>query len=426
MPPEIRKLFRYAERGDRLALSNSISGFNAQITQRGVYGVAAGRFVPARGVAVIADFISDVQAKFYDYRAAEDLRLQTILCGTPWETVKELDGAFNCFATGGEKYSALFGREIIDSIPAGSIYLGGTDPGRFVITAMCHSQPAGDPFFVLTQNELADESYRQYLQEMYGTKIYIPTVTDQEACFRAYAAEIKAKPTEPGLIGIMKIRALLAKVVFDKNPDREFYLEESFPLDWMYPYLEPHGLIFKINRQPVAKFSDETLRYDHDFWTNQINPMIGSWLDDKTTVKAIAAFAEKTFARHDFSGFAGDTNFIQNGYSQRMFSKSRSAIAGLYAWRAQNVHDESEKQRMIRAADFAFRQSWGLCPDSPEVIFRYINFLLMQNHIEDALLVAETAAALPQSKDNDQLPQVVTQLKRWRVQSPSAATSGSK
>jgi len=49
------------------------------------------------------------------------------------------------------------------------------------------------------------------------------------------------------------IKALLTKTIFDRNPDREFYLEESFPLDWMYPQLEPHGLIMKINRQPLRK-----------------------------------------------------------------------------------------------------------------------------------------------------------------------------
>jgi len=35
----------------------------------------------------------------------------------------------------------------------------------------------------------------------------------------------------------MTINGLLAKIIFDKNPNREFYIEESFPLDWMYPYL---------------------------------------------------------------------------------------------------------------------------------------------------------------------------------------------
>ncbi len=33
----------------------------------------------------------------------------------------------------------------------------------------------------------------------------------------------------------MSINALMTKVIFDRHPDREFYVEESFPLDWMYP-----------------------------------------------------------------------------------------------------------------------------------------------------------------------------------------------
>ncbi|HOX04467.1 MAG TPA: hypothetical protein P5555_19690 [Candidatus Paceibacterota bacterium] len=47
------------------------------------------------------------------------------------------------------------------------------------------------------------------------------------------------------------INALLARKLFDANPGREFYIEESFPLDWMYPHLSPHGLIMKIHRQPL-------------------------------------------------------------------------------------------------------------------------------------------------------------------------------
>ena len=60
-----------------------------------------------------------------------------------------------------------------------------------------------------------------------------------------------------GQVAVMSINGLLAKVIFDKNPDREFYIEESFPLDWMYPHLEPHGLIMKINRQPLAELPDD-------------------------------------------------------------------------------------------------------------------------------------------------------------------------
>ena len=61
-----------------------------------------------------------------------------------------------------------YANDIIASIPPGSIYFGGTDPGRFLITAMEKSQVNADPFFLLTQNALADGNYLDYLRSMYG------------------------------------------------------------------------------------------------------------------------------------------------------------------------------------------------------------------------------------------------------------------
>jgi hypothetical protein len=214
----------------------------------------------------------------------------------------------------------------------------------------------------------------------------------------------------------MEINGLLARVVFDKNPNREFYIEESFPLEWMYPYLEPHGLIMKINRQPLVALSEDVVSRDHDYWTKYVTPMIGGWLNDDTPVEQVAAFAKRTFGKQDFSGFTGDPRFIQNAYSHKMFSKLRTSIAGLYAWRLKQATDASEKERMAREADFAFRQAWALCPYSPEAVFRYINFLLAQNRAADALLVAETAAQMPanQGKDGGQIRALVEQLKNFQ------------
>ena len=96
----------------------------------------------------------------------------------------ETYGAFEDFAGGEDKYCIAFGRDIIDSIPPGSIYFGGTDPGRFLVTALCKSQVNADPFFTVTQNALADGGYLAYLRGMYGDKIYIPTDTDSQQCFR--------------------------------------------------------------------------------------------------------------------------------------------------------------------------------------------------------------------------------------------------
>ena len=354
--------------------------------------------------------------------------------GTAWDALQEIWGIYAAFAEGDEKYSVLFDNDIIESIPRGSIYFGGTDPGRFIVTAMQTSQIKGEPFFTLTQNAQADGSYLDYLRSMYGKKIYLPSADDFTACYQEYgedgAKRLQNHQLEPGenisvgkdgrievsgAVAVMKINGLITKVVFDKNINHEFYVEESFPSDWMYPYLEPHGLIFKLNREPLPELSEQTIQRNNDYWTKTVSPMIGNWVDDETSVKDIATFAEKVFLHHDFSSFAGDPRFVQNSYAHCMFSKERDNIAKLYAWHAKHSHNETERERMNRQADFAFRQSWALCPNSPDAVFEYVQFLMDENGSSDALLVAETAAKFPSEPDIDaaQFENLVVQMKRY-------------
>jgi hypothetical protein len=332
------------------------------------------------------------------------------------QPMRETFGAVEAFAVGDEKYSKAFGEDVIESIPSGSIYFGGTDPGRFIVTALQKSHTDGDPFFTLTQNALADGTYLKYLRSMYADKIYVPTGEDSQKSFQDYMAEAqvrlkenKLKPGEnikvtegrvqvSGQTAVMEINGLLVKTIFEKNPAREFYIEESFPLDWMYPNLEPHGLIFKINRQPSPELSGEIVQRDHDYWTKYIQPMIGDWLNDATSVETVTTFSEKVFLRHDFSGFTGDPQFVQNEYSCKMFSKLRSSIAGLYVWHMNQAATADEKERMAREADFAYRQALALCPYSPEAAKGYADFLKSQNRDADATLVSELTKQFPKQK----------------------------
>jgi len=414
MLPEFKSFFAAAQNGDYRAVTNLFDDFRKRSPQ-------------------------------YDHPPGSKYAYDERLRGNQWQAVLETWGAFAAFGEGDEKYSADFGNDIIQSIPPGSIYFGGTDPGRFIVTALQKSHVKADPFFTLTQNALADSTYLKYLRGIYREKIYTPTDEDSQKCFADYVADAKQrlqnhqlKPGEDikldtnglvqvsGQVAVMEINGLLVKTIFDKNTNREFYIEESFPLDWMYPYLEPHGLIMKINRQPLPALSEDVVSKDHDYWVKYVQPMIGDWLHDDTSVGEIAAFAKKTFGKQDFTSFTGDPRFIQNAYSHRMFSKLRTSIAGLYAWRLKQATDASEKERMAREADFAFRQAWALCPYSPEAVFRYVNFLLAQDRGADALLVAETAAQMPsmQGKDGEQLRNLIGQLQKF--QKAKQTSSGGK
>ncbi|HXR06648.1 MAG TPA: M56 family metallopeptidase, partial [Candidatus Acidoferrum sp.] len=90
----------------------------------------------------------------YSHTNAPDESLRT----SYWGPVLEICLAYNAVVAGEPEYIREFGEGIIRSIPPGSIYFGGTDAGRGLVTAFCRSQPEADPFFTLTQNALADSS----------------------------------------------------------------------------------------------------------------------------------------------------------------------------------------------------------------------------------------------------------------------------
>ncbi len=284
-------------------------------------------------------------------------------------------------------------------------------------------------------------------------EIYIASNEDSQKCFQEYIADAQArvmhdqqfpneqrqvKPGEDvhivdnrvqvsGQIAVMSINGLLTKVIFDKNPNNEFYIEESFPLDWMFPHLTPFGVIMKINRQPLSEITQEICDKDHEFWTQYDNRLIGQWITYDTPVKDVVAFVEKVNLRHDYSGFKGDLKFARDDEAQKAFSKLRSSIGGIYSWRLGLspsggpvppqwvAKSEAQRTMLLREANFAFKQAFAYCPYSPEAVYRYIQLLTgLEGRFDDALLIAETCHKL--DPENGQITDLVTRLRSAKGQ----------
>ncbi|NLC81234.1 MAG: hypothetical protein GX748_08630, partial [Lentisphaerae bacterium] len=232
-----------------------------------------------------------------------------------------------------------------------AIFFGGTDPGRFVPTYMIYSARVRPDVFLITQNALADNTYMNTMRDLYGNPIWIPTPDDSARAFQIYVDEVQAgkRPKNAdltiengrvqvsGALGVMEINGILCDMIFQKNKSRHaFYIEESYVINWMFPYLTPHGLIMKINaeRTPIER---ATLQDDMMFW---------DW-----------------YTRH----LLRSPMFRRDLPAQKSFSKLRSAIAGLYA--ARGMLGESER---------AFQEARTLYPVSPEATFRLIQEVLLR------------------------------------------------
>ena len=285
-------------------------------------------------------------------------------------------------------------------------------------------------------------------------EIYIATPEDSQRCFNEYLADAQRRlqhdmqfPNEPkqirlgedvrvvdnrvtvaGQVAVMAINGLLTKVMFDHNPKNEFFVEESFPLDWMYPHLTPYGIIMKINRDPLPTLPEDAMRRDHEFWKQYSKRLTGDIIDYDTPLKDIKAWIEKTYIRHDFNGFTGDRKFIHDDDAQKAFSKLRSSIGGIYAWRLMQSppqyrpKSDAEYQRVLKEAEFTFRQAFAFCPYSPEAVFRYVNLLLPLNRVDDALLIAETCQEL--DPYNPQVTGLVENLRGFKGQQRGGVPPG--
>ena len=306
-----------------------------------------------------------------------------------------------------------------------AVLFGGTDPGRFVPTYMifCESrvkpqhryqsphlpESKGSEFdrsdvYIITQNALADGTYMNYIRNHYDYSrpnpedpqtlsnsykeawqrsvfkwgwnaldrkndfpkqpIRIPSPDDSARAFQQFVTEVQ-NGTRPnrgdiviqdgrvqvtGALAVMEINGILAKFIFDWNKtNHAFYVEESYVIQWMYPYLSPAGVIMKIEKDALP--------------SPQQNPKL--WQDIVAKDKAYWDKLTKEFTARE--------EFRRNADAKKSFSKMRSAIAGLYLYRG-----------MVAEAEYAFRQSVELCPESPEGNFRLAELCMNQRRYGDA------------------------------------------
>jgi thioredoxin-like negative regulator of GroEL len=267
-----------------------------------------------------------------------------------------------------------------------ALFFGGTDPGRFVPTYMIYCPQVRPDVYLITQNALADNTFMNTTRDLYGDQLWIPSLADSNRAFQEFVqsvqnggaadADVKiegGRVQVQGVGGVMKINGILCKQIFDHNqyiaevktdestreagsavvprdpvgPDgklrqRSFYVEESYVIPWMYPYLTPHGLIMKINNEPT-EITPEMVKNDHEFW---------DWYTKR---------------------LVNDSKFTRDVVARKTFSKLRSAIAGLYTARGN-----------MTEAEYAFKQSVELYPLSPEAVFRLADLYMRQRRLDEA------------------------------------------
>ncbi len=313
-----------------------------------------------------------------------------------WRPIQEAYGAAEQAHNWPAQRLLDYGNAILDSLRPGMIYAGGTDSGCFIPTMM-NDTSDGERHIVLTQNALADATYLDYLNSLYGDRMATLTKEDSQKAFQDYIADAQKRaqhdqefPDEPkqlrpgedvkiidgrvqisGQVAVMAINEKLFQMLMTKNPDASFALEESFPFTSMFGSASPLGSVMELGvRDQQAALTSERAAQSVDYWQSAADRLLA------------------------------DPDTPAGSDARKAYSKLVSAQAGLLADRKFTAEAEQE-----------FRIAAQICPESPEVVFRYTSLLMGQNRAAEALPIVENA--LRADPNNQQFQGLRDQLKSY-------------
>lgn len=299
--------------------------------------------------------------------------------------IHDIQGLYSSWAYWDGELVELFIQETLRDIPSGSIFLGGTDEGRFFISMSAATSRKGD-LAVITQNQIGDQEYAEYVRTALAHKLHVPTPKELAVVWEEFKTQVRSGSRTSqdyhldqngqlvitGASGIMELNGEFIRAMFDSNiKSHGFYVQESYVLEWMYDYMIPHGLILKLEAEKIQSLSPAIVNSDMEYW-RKLETRLNSM---PTLHKYVAA------------------RFI--------FSKARCAIAGLYSHHA-----------MWAEAEAAFQQALRILPASPEANFRLADMYKAMGDADKAeKVIRDYVRDNPSSADRRQAEHYIAALR---------------
>ncbi|HEV8541366.1 MAG TPA: tetratricopeptide repeat protein [Verrucomicrobiae bacterium] len=249
-----------------------------------------------------------------------------------------------------------YGEAILGSLRPGMVYVGGTDPGRFIPTLL-NETTDGEQHIVLTQNALADSRYMEYVRFQYGDRFGIPTEEDSKRVFQEYTEDAQKRlehdqqfPNDPkqiqpgekvemvdgkvqvsGQIAVMAINEKLLQSILQKNPDASFAVEESFPMKTTYAGAVPLGPIMEIRAQDATAGLDEGHAAESlDYWRNTTQEILAD-PEALSSPDALKTYSKMAVAEGNLLGNSSYPAQAEEAYrlATEIFPRNTEAVSGL-------------------------------------------------------------------------------------------------
>lgn len=282
-----------------------------------------------------------------------------------------------------------YGKAIMDSLRPGTVYVGGTDPGRWIPT-LVNEGLGEEQHLILTQNALADSRYIDYLSEIHSDRLQTISQEDSKRIIADFHEDARRRlehdqnfPDEPrqvrpgenirivdgkvevvGQPAVMDINERLLQMLMERNPDVSFAIEQSHAFESTYADATPVGPIMELRVQ------DEDRRLTQERAAESVN----YW--------------------REVSGGLTDLN----DHLRLAYGKLAANQAALF-----------ENRNFPGEAEQTYRLAVEMSPTSPEAIYGYANLLARQNRLREALPVIERAAQ--ENPNNEALRNLLRQAR---------------
>jgi hypothetical protein len=262
-----------------------------------------------------------------------------------------------------------YGSTVLDALRPGMVYVGGTDPGRW-IPELINDTSEGERHIVITQNGLAAGDYQEYLRLQYDDRFANLSDEESQRAFDAYIADAQKRlehdqqfPNEPkqllpgedvhmvdgkvqvgGQAAVMAINERLLQSLMQKNPDLSFAIQESFPLKGTYADALPLGPLMELRAvDDPNTFTSERAQQSLDYWRNRADQI----LSDPEAV----------------------------GSSEVLKSYSHDTVAAAHLLAAHGLGVEAEQ---------AYRLATTICPWNPESVNGLADLLSGSGRVTEA------------------------------------------
>ncbi|HTD87602.1 MAG TPA: hypothetical protein VK850_13575 [Candidatus Binatia bacterium] len=291
-----------------------------------------------------------------------------------------------------------YGNSILGALRPGMVYVGGTDSGRAIPTLM-NETGEGEHHIVVTQNAFADRRYMEFVETLYSDRFAALTTEESDRAFAAYIDDAKKRfdhdrqfPDEPkqvrpgetvgmengkfqvsGQVAVMDINERMLRMLMEKNPEMSFAMEESFPFKAMMGNATTLGPIMELGVQDEQQaLTRERAAQAVDYW--------------RATTQELLS----------------DSDAMASHEVRMSYSKLISSQAGMLLDRGYTAEAEE-----------AFVLANKIAPTSAEAVTRYVDLLINEGRVGDAIPIAENARSLaPEKKEFSDLVQKLQTLKK--------------